>query len=211
MKQWRGAREIRTTAILAGGRSRRFGSNKALAPWGEGRVIDSVVQAARLTSQAVFICANDPAPYLDLGLPVIPDGSPGAGPLAGLETALRYAAGQRVLLLGCDMPLVCPEALEWMWRIPSWAPVVIPRGPGGLEPLHAIYHTSLGRLASIRLAQSRLRIRELLEDIPYFEIRPAELERFCPGLLCLASANTPEQLIALERHRIHAGAAPSRS
>ena len=133
----------RSAAILAGGKSRRFGSNKALAPWFNGYVIDAVVRAAMGACRKVIIIADEPEPYSYSGLPIFPDVLPGLGPLAGLQSALRHAKAERIFLLGCDMPLLNSELLNLMWEIPTWAPVVIPGTPHGLEPLHAIYHKSL--------------------------------------------------------------------
>jgi molybdopterin-guanine dinucleotide biosynthesis protein A len=194
--------EIRTTAILAGGKSRRFGSNKALAPWRGRRLIDAVVGAARAVSHTVFIVANDAPPYKDQGLDIIPDSFPGAGPLAGLHAALQHASGNRVLLLGCDMPLLDPQLLDWLWQKNTWAPALVPIGPQGPEPLHAIYHVSLLALVERRLGENPkgAGLRGFLQDVPCCEIPPERLRRFCPDLLCLASANTRAQLDRFARH-----------
>jgi molybdopterin-guanine dinucleotide biosynthesis protein A len=193
--------EIRTTAILAGGKSRRFGSNKAMAPWRGRRVIDAVVGAARAVSHTVFIVANDAAAYEDLNLDIVPDSFPAAGPLAGLHAALQHAQGNRVLLLGCDMPLLNLRLLDWLWRRKTWAPALVPIGPQGPEPLHALYHVSLLPLVERRLMRLRNSgLRSFLQDIPCGEISAERLRRFCPDLLCLASANTRAELDRLARH-----------
>ncbi|MEA1866864.1 MAG: molybdenum cofactor guanylyltransferase [Thermodesulfobacteriota bacterium] len=190
----------RSAAILAGGKSQRFGSNKALAPWFTGHVIDAVAQAAIGACREVIIIANEPEAYAYSGLPVFPDILPGLGPLAGLQSALRHAKAERIFLLGCDMPLLNSELLNLMWEIPTWAPVVIPGTPRGLEPLHAIYHKSILPIVDNRISAGRLSLQSLLKDIPCHIVSPADILKICPSLKCFTSANTSEELAKLKRH-----------
>lgn len=74
--------------ILAGGRARRFGSDKALAKWRGESLIEHVVSALRAQCDALVIVGRDYS-----GLTVINDlPGPGLGPLAGLAGALDHAA-----------------------------------------------------------------------------------------------------------------------
>lgn len=95
-------------AVLAGGRSSRFGSDKALALL-EGRpLIDHVVAALAPQVDAVVICGRrDPARRALDDRP-----GPGLGPLGGLNAALHHARAEGfalVLTAGCDMPGFCPD------------------------------------------------------------------------------------------------------
>jgi molybdopterin-guanine dinucleotide biosynthesis protein A len=188
----------RSAAILAGGESQRFGSNKALAPWFTGHVIDAVAQAAIGACHEVIIIGDEPKLYSYLGLPVLPDIMSGLGPLAGLQSALRYAKAERVLLLGCDMPLLNSELLNLMWEIPTWAPVVIPVTPQGLEPLHAIYHKSLLPIVDHQINSGDLSLKSLVKDIPCRIVSPANILKICPSFESLSSANTSEELTRLK-------------
>jgi len=78
-------------AVLAGGASRRFGSDKALAPMGGTPMLDHVVKTLTPQVAEVVICGRSWA-----NLRTLPDASADRiGPLAGLESALRYAAANR--------------------------------------------------------------------------------------------------------------------
>jgi len=90
-------------AILAGGRARRFGSDKAQALFRGVRLIDRV--AAALTAQcgSVVVCGREEAGFVCL--PDWPE--PGLGPLGGLAAALRHAEANGfagVLSAGVDVP-----------------------------------------------------------------------------------------------------------
>lgn len=97
--------------ILAGGGSRRMGREKALVPLGGQPLIAHV--AAALAPQVVQLAVNaggDASRFAALGLPVLPDtGWEDAGPLAGLATGLRWAAGRGAAALvtaPCDTPFL---------------------------------------------------------------------------------------------------------
>lgn len=191
----------RAAAILAGGRSRRFGAPKALARWGGGRVIDAVIRAIEAVCSTVIIVPNSPENYSDLDIRVIQDTFRGAGPLGGLHTALSTASTDRILIVGCDMPLLHPELLNWMWDLPTWAPIVVPRLNSRYEPLHTIYHRSLLRIVERRLKTGACSLQALIREIPHRPVTESEVARFCPDLSCLASANTLEELNRLEAIR----------
>ncbi len=172
-----------------------------MAPFRGRTVLETVIQTAKAISERVFIVANELSPYEDFGIPVVKDLTPGLGPLAGLQTALYHCQSERIFYLACDMPLVSPELMAWMAGIETRASVVIPEGPKGLEPLHAIYRKELLALVEERLKTSRLSIRALVRDVPHLVVSRKEVERFCPGLWCLKSANTPEELEKLKAER----------
>lgn len=74
-------------AVLAGGASRRFGSDKALAPLGGAPMLDHVVTMLAAQVAEVVICGRA---WRDLRM--LPDASDERiGPLAGLQSALRFA------------------------------------------------------------------------------------------------------------------------
>ncbi|WP_425230181.1 molybdenum cofactor guanylyltransferase [Sphingomonas sp.] len=109
-------------AVLTGGQSSRFGSNKAEAEW-NGRSLAE--HAAALIAQhvdAVVMLGGE-------GVADLPRS--GLGPLGGIAGALAYAEGNgfdSVLTIGCDMPRV-PTALIWalLRRAPAFcsdAPVL---------------------------------------------------------------------------------------
>lgn len=192
--------EFKTTAVLAGGKSSRFGSNKALASWRNGNVMDAVASAVMDISDELFIVANEPATYKYMGLPIIKDTIINAGPMAGLLSALKSARGNRAFIAACDMPLLNPGLIQWMWGIETWAAAVIPKTPNGLEPLHAIYHKSLIPLLEHSIMENQLSLQRFIAGISRYEISSDDIIKFCPDFSCLKSANTKDELETLRGH-----------
>ena len=144
----------RPAYTLAGGRSRRFGSDKALAPrGGEPAIVRLRRELSELGAADVTAVARDPGVYAPLGVRTIADATADAGPLAGLEAALsdalvRHDAGW-ALVASCDLFAV---RAVWVSLLRAAAPPAATAaafradagaGPGRWEPFPGLYHTAL--------------------------------------------------------------------
>lgn len=92
-------------AVLAGGRARRFGSDKALALLAGKPLIEHVIEALAVQTDAVAVCGRDMPGRLCFSDWPAPD----LGPLGGLAAALRYGAAsgfEAILTAACDTPLL---------------------------------------------------------------------------------------------------------
>ena len=94
-------------AILAGGQSRRFGEDKALALLAGRSLIDHAIDALAGQVEQVIVVGRPPD---RAGVTTIPDRpSPGLGPLGGLNAALHHARAKgfdAVVSIGCDTPIL---------------------------------------------------------------------------------------------------------
>lgn len=92
-------------AVLTGGRSRRFGTDKALADVGGRPMAARVVEALRDAGADPVVAVGGTAGH-ELGVPTIADQRPGDGPLAALATVLIWARRGLVVVCPCDLPLL---------------------------------------------------------------------------------------------------------
>lgn len=88
--------------ILAGGQSKRMGSDKARLRLGQTTMLGLVRKTARATGLPVRVIRRDCIPK--------------CGPLGGIHTALKTTRADAVLFLACDMPLVSTELLQFILR-----------------------------------------------------------------------------------------------
>ncbi len=138
--------------ILAGGQSRRMnGSDKALLPFGTGRLIDHIHQ--RLARQLPVLALNtnnDPAHFRDLGIPIIPDEIAGyAGPLAGILAGMEWASTQsdgfsHILTVATDTPFFPDNLCEKLSQQIADAPdrIVIASSAERIYPVFGIWPIS---------------------------------------------------------------------
>ena len=98
--------------MLTGGRSTRMGRDKAIVEV-DGRALATIAADALRDAGATDVVAvgGDRVALEALGLRVLDDLSPGAGPLGGIVTALDAASEDVVVVLACDLPWVTPEAV----------------------------------------------------------------------------------------------------
>jgi molybdopterin-guanine dinucleotide biosynthesis protein A len=102
--------------ILAGGASTRMGQDKALLEVGGAPML---IRTARLLDPLVsrrggVTVIADPKRYEKLGLRLELDDRPGQGPLGGIVTALRLSPCPWSLIVGCDLPYLTGEWLEYL-------------------------------------------------------------------------------------------------
>lgn len=142
--------------VLAGGQSRRFGGDKAVAQLGRHRLIDHVAARARSQASALAINGRD----YGLGLPVIPDAMTSEGPLTGVLSALQWArdAGfSAIVTFSCDAPFFPPDLVERLagGLTPALSCTFASAG-GSRHPAFAIWRTSvLGQLHQVYAAGTR--------------------------------------------------------
>ncbi len=134
--------------VLAGGRSRRMGRDKALLRLGGETLLARTVRVARGLSSTVAIACPDPDRYrrhLPEGVLWLPEAQPEGpqGPLAALTLALPQLAAEWVLLLACDLPQLRLEPLQqWAWllsSLPQEVSAAVPHTARGWEPLCGFY------------------------------------------------------------------------
>lgn len=129
-----------TGAILAGGRSLRFGRNKALEFLHGERLIDRAVKSLRTQCDPVLVVANDLSRYHDVQATLVQDILLQQGPLGGIYTALLFSPGEWVLVRATDMPFLVPELLGLLSGLKDGYDVVVPQCGDRYEPLLALYH-----------------------------------------------------------------------
>lgn len=136
--------------LLAGGLSRRMGENKALLPFGDGRLIDHV--ARRLSRECDEIALNVNAALAGLDdLPRVADDIPGfAGPLAGIAAGLahfrgRGSAATHLLSVAADTPFF-PSGLRAALQAAATGPdeIAVSVDPeGNWHPVFALWPFAL--------------------------------------------------------------------
>lgn len=128
-----------SAVILAGGKSSRMKTNKALLDFDGKTMIEIVIERLQPYFQEIIIISNNPHQYDNLNLPIYSDIFLNRGPLAGIHTGLKNAKNSRAFFVACDMPLVDSRlALELIAKLDQYQ-AVVPQRENFLQPLHAAY------------------------------------------------------------------------
>ncbi|MXW06258.1 MAG: molybdenum cofactor guanylyltransferase [Gemmatimonadetes bacterium] len=168
------AREEVTGVILAGGKSSRFGSNKALSRIDGDRLIERLCRTVGSVTGRMMLITNTPADYAFLELESRKDLVPRCGPIGGIYTALRTSHTPLCLCIACDMPFVRPEFLEYMMERSSGYDVVVPVNDGRVEPLCAVYRETCVPAIEDRIHARRYKIAGFFDEVRVLRLVPEE-------------------------------------
>lgn len=186
----------RAAYILVGGKSSRFGSDKALIEI-EGRPL--VLHLAGIARQAAgpVTLVGPPARYEHLGLPIIPDTHEGVGPLAGILAALEHSAEPWNLVLACDMPHLTPAFLDLLFTRAEQDPqdACLPVSPEGRdEPLCAVYAKTAAEAIRVEVEKGTRKITRALDAVAVCRLLPAEYAHLDAGGNIFTNINSPTDL-----------------
>ena len=97
------ARDKIIGVVLAGGRSSRFGSNKALYVYEGQTLLLRAVQLLTPLCSKVYI-SGECTEYQNLQVACIPDAITDIGPLGGIYSTMKQVSSPYYLIISCDMP-----------------------------------------------------------------------------------------------------------
>jgi len=189
--------------VLAGGRSRRFGSPKALATFHGEALWARAVRTLGEAGLTPLVIANDDEVARAIEVEVRGDLRRDRGPLAGIESGLSAARElglDGILVLACDLVLVDAPLLAELMR--AWtgkaATAFESDGPWGVAPLCSIWGGDLLPTVSAALNDGRGSPGEMLLEVPLVQVT---VPSGCDPATLFRSANRPEDLAELEALR----------
>lgn len=183
--------------VLAGGASRRFGSDKALAKIG-GKIllqhmcqlVESVAGNARIVAPA--------GRYAEYAGGLVEDRWPGEGPLGGITSALSATASESPgihwnLMVSCDMPFLSREWLEHLKvrALASAAELVVPQSEHGLEPLCACWRTAAVDALQVAFDNGTRKVTEAMKHLSMEILDETHWKRFDSAGRLFWNMNTP--------------------
>lgn len=199
-----------TGIVLAGGASRRMGTDKAALELGGRTLLQHAVDAlerADVGSIVVVGAADRSAPTVRATVRAAVhsigpvrfevDAVPGEGPLRGLAAGLAAAAAPVALVVGVDMPFVEPELLRLLAaRAAGGASPLLPLHEGVPQPLCSAWPSeTLPRIEAL-LAAGERSILTAARALDAEFVPPADYAQIDPEGRSFWSIDTPEALAA---------------
>lgn len=168
--------------VLAGGRSSRFGSDKALAVLGGKRLLDHAVERLGAWCDDVVVAGRESA--VAKGIPDWPQ--PDMGPLGGIAAGLRHAEEN-----GFDSAITCSVD---SFDLPADLPDLLATPPCYLADQPVIGHWPAGAaraLETILTTDGKHSLRQFIDTIDAIAVKTAAKP---------ANINTPADLAAAEKN-----------
>jgi molybdopterin-guanine dinucleotide biosynthesis protein A len=190
--------------LLAGGESRRFGSDKAMARF-RGTTLAAFDAAELLTVFAcVLIVAKDPG---RLGLPaserirLVKEVSPVRAALVGLAAGLRASDRELNYVVGVDMPGLAPAAVRLLYTYARGRGAALRCDEGGrVQPLGGFYARRALPLLEQCLAAEQYRLTAVLSALDVAALPYEAVQRADPEGRSFWNVNTPDDLRQIEAH-----------
>ena len=160
--------------VLAGGRSRRMGQNKADLPYGSST---SLVQHARDVLEAAvsgMVWVSRPLTWNDPTENDIPDAVAAQGPLHGILQGLTRTHHEWLAVVAVDCPNVPPELYETLYRARRATDrVLIPYYGAVAQPLAALWSKALTDAIAKDLQAEQFKVQTLLDRVAthYIKVR----------------------------------------
>ncbi len=187
-----------TGIVLAGGRSRRLGRDKAVETIAGQALIARVLDSLSHVAQELVVVVNDHERERELPLPdsviTAVDIYPDTGSLGGIFTGLTASGNQWGIVVACDMPFLNLELLEHLLAFREGHDLVVPVIDHRPEPTHAAYSRVCLPAIETRLRANDLKIAKFFDDVRAKYVSQRRVEEIDPGGLSFFNINTEEDL-----------------
>ncbi len=183
-----------TGLILAGGKSTRFGKNKALVELDGIRLIERVIRVMGSVFQRLIILTNSPHEYSYLNLPMVEDSIKGLGPIGGLYTGLESISDDAGFFVACDMPFLSESLIRHMVEIRDDFNVVLPKIDWKIEALHGLYTKSCLPTIKELIDSHEYQVIRFFPKVHVKYLGENEIREFDPQLKSFFNINKPNEL-----------------
>lgn len=171
--------------ILAGGKNSRMrGRNKSFINIEGVPIIEKTILLFEGIFDEIILITNSPNDYKEYVRRVIiaEDEIKEAGPLGGMHAGLSKTSKGAVFFVACDMPFLHNALINRLAKHFNGIDrdAVVPRINSLIEPMHAIYRSSLkDKLARFLRMGGDYSIRSFLrgENVEYFNLKDTPLNR----------------------------------
>lgn len=186
-----------TAVILAGGSSKRMGSNKALLKLGEETMIEKTVNPLRQVFDEIIVITDIPEAYGFLeGVKFFSDEfqMEEKNSMIGIYTGLLKAAYPNVFVVACDMPFLNKELLLYMKdKLQGEVDILIPYVNGFYEPLHAVYSKNCLPVFEECLKQKRYKVTATFDRLRVNKVEESKVREYDSELKSFININTFEE------------------
>ena len=151
--------------IIAGGKSRRMGTDKTQLIWQGKTLLQKAVDLLQNFTNDIVISANV---KLQTDYPVIPDKQKNMGPMGGLQAGLQAIRYSKVLVLPADMPLLDKSVIEILiQKADEQKDINVFNTGNRMQMLVGIYDKNILPLIEKQIAEKDYKLRNLLQKSAY--------------------------------------------
>ena len=180
------------TVLLAGGASRRMGTDKAKLKIDDTDFLTKIAAELGGFDEKLLSVARAGDRDVPAGFAEVPDIYTGRGPIGGLFSALSRCRSDALLAVSCDLPRFERGFAALLAENADDCDVLISRtADGRAHPLCAVWRKSCAPVLAAHLRSGDCRLMNAAESLNVKYLDPGAYAR------CLTNVNTPEDYKAL--------------
>ena len=189
-----------SAVVLAGGDSKRMGTNKAFLRLEGNNLIDLVFNKVNSLFAETIVVTDRVEELAYLPAKLTKDLFTGVekNALRGIHAGLTVSSYPASFVIACDMPLFSLSLISYMSKYATKYDVVVPRHGEHFQPLFAFYNKTTLNLILKRLKEKRLKISDLYRSLCIKEISEETVKIFDPHLFSFNNINTKDDYFNLK-------------
>jgi len=188
-----------TVVVLAGGESKRMGSDKASVVLAGKSLLGHVLEQVEPLFSDILISVREPRPAIKY--PQIVDKSEDRGPMVGIKAALEEVKTGWVFVIACDMPFISTGLIQHLAGLRSEIDAVVPHVFDRPQPLFGFYNKTCLPFIEERMKQGKRSMICLLADLETCQLSEQQVKAIDPELKSLLSLDTLEDVKKVENLR----------
>ena len=158
-----------TGIVLAGGQSKRMGTDKGLVYLNNKPLVLHAVDALSSFCGRIIICSNNEA-YLAFGYSLVKDIYSKSGPMAGIHAGLKASFTDDNFILSCDMPFADMSIFSSIIEQHKKCKAVVSVCQSQIIPVCAYYNKSILPDLEMYLNASKLKMMSFLDEIGFLKV-----------------------------------------
>jgi len=182
-----------TGVVLAGGKSRRMKTDKALIKFNDKTLIEHQLDLLKPIFNSVLISANtDNYSFTDVS--IIKDEQTDLGPIGGISSILKNVETEYIFVISVDTPMITPELINHLISQKENHDIVMPVFKGKYEPTCAVYNQNCIKIIEKQILAKNYKLINFIEKSKTKFIEIDENSEFYKENL-FVNLNKPEDLI----------------
>ena len=153
-----------TGIILAGGKSTRMGTDKALIKIGDKNLLETAIDICKPVCKSIIISSNNPE-HGKYKYPVIADQVQDCGPIGGIFSCLKKSETDWNFIISVDTPFVTSEFVRFLASHTENYNTIVPVHQSGKEPLIALYNKNCLAVIETQISIRQFTIHHLISHL----------------------------------------------
>lgn len=184
-----------TGIILSGGKSSRFGQDKAMASFGKTTFIENAIRIVKPLASDLIISTNHPK-HKQFGYKTVADEIKNIGPLGGILSGLKASVTKYNIILSVDMPLMNTSYIQFLLEKSENALITIGMDTKNKQhPMCGIFNQQALPYIEANIIKKRYSLHYLIETSPHHLIVPPPTKAFFYSDKIFHNINTPGDYI----------------